>query len=152
MRISQWQNRPKFGPPAGPAVAVNPPKADILGKVLMAAAIRRVVRFFLGAPWPEVAPKCVRSDFLFVQPSGLHGMARTFDLAGQYDVYNFSLTGPQADANALFADFAVIGQDLQFVIDDAGREYLADVGAATPLNAAAPPPLHSGAVRAQQAK
>lgn len=84
----------------------------------MAAAFRKVVEFFFGVPWPEMDPKAVRSDFLIVQPSGFHGMARTFDLAGEYDLYNISGTPPQADANALFADFVVIGEDLRVAMED----------------------------------
>ncbi len=89
----------------------------------MAEAIRKVVQFWsrclLGEPWPQGVPGGgVRSDFLFVQPSALHGMARTLDLGATYDVYNMSASPAQADVNALFADMVVVGQDLKIVMND----------------------------------
>jgi hypothetical protein len=56
--------------------------------------------------------KTVKTDFLFAQPSFASGAARVFDLWGQFDDYNRSETGIQADANAIAADWIVVGQDI----------------------------------------
>jgi hypothetical protein len=58
----------------------------------------------------------VRSDFLVARPSLASGFARLFDLFGAFDVYNVSADGAAADARALRADWAVIGQDLEDAI------------------------------------
>ena len=51
-------------------------------------------------------------DFLFVQPSWLSGVARTLDLAGQFDEYNESHTVENADAKAQFLDWWAVGGSL----------------------------------------
>ena len=53
-----------------------------------------------------------RTDFLFAQPSFLSGLARVLDLFGLFDSYNESRTGAEADARAIYADWAMVGQDL----------------------------------------
>ena len=52
----------------------------------------------------------MRPDFLFASPSWLSGASRGLDLAGQFDDYNQSASGDEADAKALFADWRVVGQ------------------------------------------
>ena len=42
-----------------------------------------------------------RSSFMFALPSVWEGIARTFDLAGNYDEYNGLWEGPESDAVAL---------------------------------------------------
>jgi hypothetical protein len=54
----------------------------------------------------------VKSDFLFAQPSLASGVARVFDLWGQFDDYNRSETTVEADAKAIASDWLVVGQDL----------------------------------------
>ncbi len=66
--------------------------------------------------------KKVQSDFLFAQPSFASGAARTLDLWGQFDAYNISATGAEADANAIAADWAVVGQDIFDVIQQQDSE------------------------------
>jgi hypothetical protein len=61
--------------------------------------------------------KQVKSDFLFAQPSLTSGIARVFDLWGQFDEYNRSETPAEADAKAIAADWLVIGQDLNDAIE-----------------------------------
>jgi len=56
-----------------------------------------------------------RSDFLFVQPNALFGLARLFDLGGTFDSYNESPTPAMADAVALLNDWCRVGQDLSDV-------------------------------------
>jgi hypothetical protein len=53
-----------------------------------------------------------RSDFLFVQPSVVSGLARLLDLWATFDAYNVSRSPHEADARALRADWRVTGQDL----------------------------------------
>lgn len=54
----------------------------------------------------------VATDFLFVEPGPLLGLARFFDVAGVPEFYNRSASEGQADANAMFADWFITGQDL----------------------------------------
>lgn len=54
----------------------------------------------------------MRPDFLFAMPSWLTGASRSLDLAGQFDEYNESPAGEQADAKALFADWRVVGESI----------------------------------------
>jgi hypothetical protein len=56
--------------------------------------------------------KKVKSDFLFAQPSFLSGAGSAFDLWGQLSDYNVSTNGTEADANAIAADWLVVGQDI----------------------------------------
>jgi hypothetical protein len=55
----------------------------------------------------------VRTDYLFAQPSFLSGAARVLDVFGVFDFYNFSPTPEQAEARAMYVDWAMVGQDLQ---------------------------------------
>ncbi len=72
------------------------------------------------------------SDYLFVRPSLFRGLARTLDLAGSLDSYNWSGTGAEADARAMSVDWSLVGDDLatamsQFALkptDSAGNEQL----------------------------
>jgi len=59
----------------------------------------------------------VKSDFLFAQPSFASGAARVLDLWGQFDVYNVSATPTEADANAIAADWFVVGQEISDAIE-----------------------------------
>jgi hypothetical protein len=54
----------------------------------------------------------VRPDFLFAAPSWLSGIARTLDLAGQFDEYNDSPNEDIADARAMFCDWRVVGDTI----------------------------------------
>lgn len=56
--------------------------------------------------------KNVKTDFLFAQPSFASGVARTLDLWGTLDDYNFSETNLEADEKAIAADWIIVGQDL----------------------------------------
>ncbi|MHB1673640.1 MAG: hypothetical protein ACYCSP_05260 [Acidobacteriaceae bacterium] len=67
--------------------------------------------------------KKVQSDFLFAQPSFASGAARVFDLWGQFDAYNESATPAEADANAIAADWAVVGQDIFDAIQQYDSEH-----------------------------
>jgi len=49
------------------------------------------------------------SDYLFAWPSFVSGVARTLDLAGQFDEYNDSQNGEIADWRALFSDWRAVG-------------------------------------------
>jgi len=58
----------------------------------------------------------IRSNFLFAMPSWLSGVARLVDLWGVFDWYNMSRTPQEADARAMYADWAIVGQDLRDAI------------------------------------
>lgn len=64
----------------------------------------------------------MRPDFLFASPSWLSGASRGLDLAGQFDDYNQSASGDEADAKALFADWRVVGQSLLNAVMGVRRE------------------------------
>jgi len=61
-----------------------------------------------------------RSSFMFALPSVWEGIARTFDLAGNYDEYNGLWEGPESDAIALLQDWWAVGDDLREAIAAAG--------------------------------
>jgi hypothetical protein len=54
----------------------------------------------------------LQSDFLFARSSFASGMACSVDLWGQSPLYNEGESASEADANAIFSDWAMIGQDL----------------------------------------
>lgn len=54
----------------------------------------------------------VSTDFLAAQPSFWTGVARLVDLFGVFDSYNESRDPAEADARAMYADWAVVGQEL----------------------------------------
>jgi len=56
--------------------------------------------------------KRVQTDFLFAQPSFASGAARLVDIWGQFDEYNSSPSGAEADAKALASDWIIVGQDI----------------------------------------
>lgn len=64
----------------------------------------------------------IQTDFLFAQPSFASGVGSTIDLWGQMAEYNTSPTSMEADANAIFADWAIVGQE----ISDAAEKCLAE--------------------------
>ena len=66
--------------------------------------------------------KKVKSDFLFAQPSFASGVAHVLDMWGQFDAYNESESGHEADENAIAADWFVVGQDLSNSIEQHDSE------------------------------
>jgi hypothetical protein len=58
-----------------------------------------------------------RTDFLFAMPSLVSGAARLVDLGAVYDSYNHSPSPEEADARAMYADWALVGQDLRDAVD-----------------------------------
>lgn len=66
------------------------------------------------------------STFLFARPSFVEGMARTLDLSGSLNEYNRSVSGEQADYLALFADWRLIGMDIQRAMLQVGAETAED--------------------------
>ena len=57
--------------------------------------------------------KPVASDFLFARPSSLSGVARILDFGGTFDQYNVSANDDEADAKAMYADFAAVGDAIR---------------------------------------
>ena len=60
----------------------------------------------------------IGTDSLFVTPTFLSGAARVLDLGGTFDEYNGNTTPDEADAEALWSDWAVIGEDMQLAIEE----------------------------------
>jgi hypothetical protein len=77
------------------------------------------------------------SDFLFVRPSLSRGFARTLDLVGSLDSYNWAGSSEQADALAIYVDWSLVGADISEAmkafssnpVDLAGNEQLVLAGA-----------------------
>jgi hypothetical protein len=55
----------------------------------------------------------MQSDFLFAQPRALFGVARLLSLFREFSEYNISRTPQEADARALYSDWAITGADLR---------------------------------------
>lgn len=53
------------------------------------------------------------SEFLFARPSFWSGVARTLDLGGVFDDYNYSASAAEAEARAMRADWTAVGNDLR---------------------------------------
>ena len=64
----------------------------------------------------------IQTGFLFAHPSFASGAASTLDLWGQMADYNRSETPEEADANAIFADWAIVGQDISDAMDQCASE------------------------------
>lgn len=54
-----------------------------------------------------------KTDFLFVRPSFLNGMARVMDVFAELDDYNASNTPDEADATALLIDWQAVARDFE---------------------------------------
>jgi hypothetical protein len=62
----------------------------------------------------------IQSDFLIAAPSFASGAGRLLDWYGLYDLYNVSRNGQQADAKAMFADWRLVGEDINSAILEFG--------------------------------
>ena len=65
--------------------------------------------------WHNIAVNSLlfnRSGRLFSNPSMFEGMSRVLDILGNQDVYNEDLTPQQADSQALYSDWASVGDHL----------------------------------------
>jgi hypothetical protein len=58
------------------------------------------------------AKEIMGPDILFPRATLLSGVARTFDLWGDLDTYNYSRTRAEADALALYSDWRVVGEHI----------------------------------------
>lgn len=66
------------------------------------------------------------STFLYATPSFLEGAARAIDFSGTLNEFNRSETGEQADSFALYADWRLIGEDIQRAMLQVGAEIVKD--------------------------
>jgi hypothetical protein len=60
-----------------------------------------------------------RNDYaslLYSQPSFTEGLARTFDVGGTFDDYNYSTSTAEADELAIASDWYAVGADLYHAI------------------------------------
>lgn len=68
-----------------------------------------------------------RNDYtglLYARPSFIEGLARTLDIGGTFDEYNYAADYDEADAAALASDWYAVGADLYRAINrysDQGR-------------------------------
>jgi len=54
----------------------------------------------------------LQTDWLVARPSFLSGVGSTFDLWGTMPIMNSFDSPEEADANAIFSDWAMVGQDI----------------------------------------
>jgi hypothetical protein len=54
-----------------------------------------------------------KSDFLVSSPSLVSGAGRLLDWCGQFDEYNASRNGTEADTKAMASDWGMVGDDLR---------------------------------------
>jgi hypothetical protein len=54
-----------------------------------------------------------RSDFLYARPRAIFGVARFLDFASLFDEYNGSPSEAEADAKAMWMDWASVGDDIE---------------------------------------
>jgi hypothetical protein len=64
----------------------------------------------------------IKSDFLVSTPSFASGAGRLLDWYGLYDGYNVSRSGREADAKAMFADWRVVGEDINDAMSEVELE------------------------------
>lgn len=59
------------------------------------------------------------TDFLFVGPSFLHGLARAADIGAAFRHYSYDLSPSEAEADgkAVASDWQVVGRDLSAALD-----------------------------------
>ncbi len=68
-----------------------------------------------------------RSGILFARPSFLEGFARIFDLGGTLNQYSTSSSAQEADARAMRADWAAVGDDIRSaMVEEARTQQQAD--------------------------
>ena len=53
------------------------------------------------------------TDFLYARPSFIEGVARLLDFSGSLNEYNMASSPTKADFEALWMDWAVVGEDLR---------------------------------------
>lgn len=58
-----------------------------------------------------------RTDFLFADESFLTGMATVLDIGGSTPNFNTSANGEEADAKAIYSDWAMVGKDISNAIE-----------------------------------
>ena len=59
----------------------------------------------------------IRTDFLLSTPSFRTGLGSVINIPGNYYQFNQSKSGKEADALALFMDWACVGEDIRVAID-----------------------------------
>jgi hypothetical protein len=59
-----------------------------------------------------VSPILMKTGFLFAEPSIWSGAGRLLDLGCTFDVYNYSPSDDEADAKAIYSDWAMVGSDI----------------------------------------
>ncbi len=67
-----------------------------------------------------------KTGFLFPDTNFWIGMGSILNIAGDYFTFNTSESGQEADGKALESDWAIIGQDIEDVIDTDKLEKLLD--------------------------
>ena len=68
-----------------------------------------------------------QSEFLFARPSFLEGMARVVDWSGSLNRYNTMPSPEEADAVAMAADWAAVGEDLYRAVDSYRGQTLTEI-------------------------
>ncbi len=65
------------------------------------------------------------ATFLAVPPSTIEGLGRIMDFAGALNQYNASASTEEADKIAMEAEWAAVGDELSFAVDQFGYDHRA---------------------------
>jgi hypothetical protein len=67
--------------------------------------------------------KRYRTDFLFVNPSFTMGLGSILNIEGNYFHFNYSENAEQADTKALESDWGMVGQDIEYAIEEFSKDF-----------------------------
>ena len=63
-----------------------------------------------------------RTGRLFANPSAWEGISRSMDLLGNHVLYNTNNTGEEADSQAIYSDWAAVGDQLIYAAKDLAKK------------------------------
>lgn len=86
----------------------------------MTALLNRIFGFY--------EPTEFGTTFLSAEPNFWAGFARVLDIGGTWDFYNDSPTPAEADYKALFADWYIVGRDIEKAAGAQFSETLPPIG------------------------
>lgn len=64
----------------------------------------------------------IKTGFLCAMPSFLYGFAQAFDLFGDFVSYNESHTVNEADAEAIYSDWKMVGNDIRSAMSEVEKD------------------------------
>ncbi len=64
-----------------------------------------------------------KTDFLFSTSSFIAGIGSIFNISGNYFDFNYSQSGHEADAKAIFSDWGMVGNDIITACNKSKKKY-----------------------------